>query len=392
MDLLTRTELEALADPGPGGTQVSLFMPTHRFGSGVEADKLRWKNLVAEVEVVLAGRMRRPEVDALLAPARALQNDQMDWLHMSDGLAMFLRSDWHHTYRVPVAVPTLASVGDRLVTGPLLRLLSGDEHFLLLALSQRDIRLMDGSRNTVAEVQLTDIPTSLKDVITPQEPRSDTMARPAASAGRGGPAVFYGHGAGESHLKKDEVVRFLRAVSTGLHEVLSGQTAPMVLVGLEHLVSVYREVNSYPHLIADAVIHNADQLGADDLHQLAWPVIDQLLKAERARVIERFAELHGTGRVSDDLETVAQAAAEGRVETLFVRADPWCWERVAGDSAAVVQLGVDEQFAACEQVDAAAVATLGPAARFMRPRSPPWRTARSPASSATDHPGRRSLA
>lgn len=371
MDLLTRTELEALSGPGGGDTQVSLFMPTHRFGGGVEADKLRWKNLVAEVEAVLADRMRRTEVEALLAPARALQNDQMDWLHMSDGLAMFLRSDSHHTYRVPVAVPTLASVGDRVVTGPLLRLLSSDDHFFLLALSQRDIRLMDGSRNTVAEIRLTDVPTNLKDVVTPQEPRSDTMGRPAASAGRGGPAVFYGHGAGEPHLKKDEVVRFLRAVSAGLHEVLSGQTAPMVLVGLEHLVSAYREVNSYPHLIADAVIHNADQLASEELHQLAWPVIDQLLTAERAQVIERFAELHGTGRVSGDLETVAQAAAEGRVETLFVRADPWCWERVAGDSLAVAQLGVDEQFAACEQVDAAAVATLGAGGHVYTTFGPP---------------------
>lgn len=357
MDLLTRAELESLAQPGPGGTQVSMFMPTHRFGGGIEADKVRWKNLVSGVEAVLAERMRRPDVEALLAPARALQDDDWAWQQMSDGLAMYLRPGSHQTYRVPSSMPELATVGDRLVMGPMLRLLSGDEHFLLLALSQREIRLMEGSRNTVEQVELTDVPTSLKDVVDPVEPRSNTMARPAADAGRGGPAVFYGHGAGDRNLKKEEVVRFLRAVSNGLREVLATHTSPMVLVGLENLVVPYRELSSYPHLLEGAVDHNPDELSNAELHRMAWPVVEKRLRDDRAQVIETFHGLNGTGRVSADLSTVAEAAANGRVEALFVKADPWCWEEVDASSP-VVELGVDERYAGCEQVEAAAVATL----------------------------------
>ncbi len=282
----------------------------------------------------------------------------MAWQHMSDGLAMFLRPGWERTFRVPAPMPALATVGDHLVLGPTLRLLSGDEHFLLLALSQREIRLMEGSRNAVEEVHLGDVPTSLTDVVEPQDPRSDAMARPAASAGRGGPAVFYGHGAGDEQHKSDEVVRFLRSVSTGLHDLLVGQTSPMVLVGLEHLVSAYRDLNSYPHVVEHAVERNADQLTPEELHDLAWPLIEQRLREQRSRVMDRFRELHGTGRVSGDLRTIAQAATEGRVETLFVQADPWCWEGVEDATLPIVQLGADTRYAECEQVDAAAVATL----------------------------------
>lgn len=358
MDLLTRTELESFATPGAGDGQVSLFMPTHRFGRGIEADRLRWKNLLAGVETTLAQRMPRAEIESLLAPARDLQLDAMAWQYMSDGLAMFLSSDMHRMFRVPATMPTLATVGDRLILGPLLRLFSGNEHFLLLVLSQRQIRLMEGSRNSVEEVQLDDVPTGLRDVITPQEPRSDTMARPAAHAGRGGPAVFYGHGAGDQHLKRDEVARFMRAVSTGLRETLAGQSSPMVLIGPEHLVAAYRAVNSYDRLVEDAVIHNPDQLSTDELHRMAWPVIEQRLRDERARVIERFHDLQGTGRVSSDLHSVAEAAADGRVETMFVKADPWCWERIDNDPTPVVQLGADERYADCLRIDAAALATL----------------------------------
>jgi hypothetical protein len=358
VDLLTSADLEFLAQADPGEAQISLFLPTHRFGGEIQADQLRWKNLVAGVESVLAERMRRPDVDDLLAPARALHEDAMAWQYMSDGLAMYLRPGWHRTFRVAARVPELATVGDRLVLGPLLRLLSGDEHFLLLALSQREIRLMGGSRNAVEEVHLADMPTSLRDVVEPQEPRSDTMARPASAASRGGPAIFYGHGAGDEDLKKDELARFLREVSTGLRDVLGADGSPMVLVGLEQLVAAYREVNSYGHVLDDAVLRSSDQLSADELHQLAWPVIEQRLRDERGQVIELFRELHGTGRVSSDPSTVLEAATHGRVETLFVQADPWCWERDAAGSPPIVQLGVDDRYDACVQVDAVAVATL----------------------------------
>ncbi len=358
MPLFTPADLTSLANPVTGDTQISLFMPTHRFGAGIDADKLRWKNLLTGVEQVLAEQLRRPEIEALLAPARHLQDDETAWQHMSDGLAMFLRPDWHRTFQVPAPMPALATVGDRLVMGPMLRLLSGDEHFLVLGLSQREIRLLEGSRHSVEQIRLRDVPTSLKDVIEPQEPRSDAMARPAADAGRGGAAVFYGHGAGDQHLKNDEIVRFLRTVSTGLRDVLAGQTAPMVLVGLDQLVSAYRDVNSYGHVVEQAVDHNPDQLSVDELHQLAWPVVEHQLRERRGAVIDRFNELNGTGRVSSDLSTVSQAAHEGRVETLFVKADPWCWEGVSDDSEPVVKLGADERYAECEKIDATAVATL----------------------------------
>lgn len=140
MDLLTRAELDSLAQPGPDGPHVSLFMPTHRFGSGIETDKLRWKNLVTGVEDLLMQQMRRSDVEALLAPARDPQDNAMAWQYMSDGLAMFLRPDGQRTFRVPAPMPELATVGNRTVMGPMLRLFTGDERFLLLALSQRGPR------------------------------------------------------------------------------------------------------------------------------------------------------------------------------------------------------------------------------------------------------------
>jgi hypothetical protein len=79
MDLLTKSDLERLSSRDHGGEHVSLFMPTHRFGSAIDADRIRWKNLVSGVENVLAERgMRRPDIQELLAPAWAHEQNQLD--------------------------------------------------------------------------------------------------------------------------------------------------------------------------------------------------------------------------------------------------------------------------------------------------------------------------
>ena len=132
MDLLNRSDIQSLAASDVGGMHVSLMMPTHRFGGGIQADQVLWKNLVSGAEALLQQDLRRAEVDAILAPARELLNNNLAWQFMSDGLAMYLSAEGARMFRIPASLPTVAAVGDHFVTGPLMRLLSGDAHFLLL--------------------------------------------------------------------------------------------------------------------------------------------------------------------------------------------------------------------------------------------------------------------
>ncbi len=359
-DLVNRADLETLASTDGDPPFVSLLSPTHRVGVDVDVDRLAWKNVLSGAEDALAERgMRRPEITDLLAPARALHQDTLAWQHMGDGLAMYLRPGWHRTLRVPMALPELVSVGDRFLLGPLLPMISGDEHFLVLALSQRALRLFEGTRQRMAEVDLTGVPTDLRDVVAPAEPRSDTMARPATSAGgTAGRAVYYGHGAADEGYRKEDVISFLREVAGGLHGKLAGRTAPLVLVGLEDLVAGYREVNGYRHLVGTAITSNADEMSADDLHRSAWSLVEQRVDAARDHAISVFHQLKGTGRVSSDPQAVRQAAHEGRVETLFMTADPWCWRQDETGQLRVVEMGRAGPLAECERLDATVVGTL----------------------------------
>ena len=357
---MTTSDLKALAEPVEPGPAVSLMMPTERVVVDAGADPLRWKNHLTGVAAVLRDQgMAKTEIDALLAPAWDLHGDSYSWQHMSDGLVMFLRPGWHRTFKIPVDVPQVATVGHRFVVGPLLGAISGEDHFLVLAVSQRKVRLLEGTRHRIEEVELREVPTDLRDVIEPPEARSDTMARPAVTAGgRSGPAIFYGHGAGDDDFKKDEVIRFLRQVANGLQGYLGSQDHPMVLVGLEELVGAYREVNAYGNVLDRSVDHNPDQLSAEKLHELVWPIVKERFDESKHAALDRFGELHGTGQASVDASEIEAAASQGRVEALFLPAGSNCWDELPGDGSRVVRLGADEPFAKCEQLDRAVVASL----------------------------------
>src|SRR5690606_32792599 len=111
-------------------------------------------------------------------------------------LAFYLRPGAHRSFRVPLRLRRVATVGDRFVTDPLLKLVASDRRFLVLALSRQRIRVLEASMQHAEEMELRDVPTSLRDVVAPDEPRADAVARPMPGGGTGGArAVFYGHGA-----------------------------------------------------------------------------------------------------------------------------------------------------------------------------------------------------
>ena len=364
MDLLTKLDVERLAERGRPGLHLSLFIPTHPFGVDTRTDPIRWKNLVSRVERTLGEQgLGAAEIAALLAPAWQLRDDHDAWSYMSDGLALFLRPGWHRMFRVPVGVPEVATIGERFVIGPLLRVVAGDTHFLVLTVSQRRVRLLEGSMQRVEELELTDVPTALEDVIEAPESRSNTMTFPLSSGSRrGGTAIFYGHGTADDEFKHNQVRSFLRQVADGLRDYLTGQDLPLVLVGLDRMVSAYRDLDGYAHVIDEAVLRNPDELSAEDLHTLAWPLAQRNVAGERVAAVAQFEQLHGTGRAVNNPTKIEEAARDGRVDTLFLATEPWCWDQFGSD-APVVQLGRDDAFAHCELLDRVAVDSLSAGAR-----------------------------
>jgi len=117
--LLTRDDLSNLMEPREGWC-VSIYQPTHRAGSEIQQDPIRFKNLLTEAEERLESTgMRSADARRMLEPAGKLLSDSMFWQHQGDSLAVFIADGFLEWYHLPVQVDEMAVVNRRFHLKPL---------------------------------------------------------------------------------------------------------------------------------------------------------------------------------------------------------------------------------------------------------------------------------
>jgi hypothetical protein len=294
VDVVRRTDLQRLA-VGRHGPCVSVFLPTHRAGREVEQAPIRLKNLLRQAtDALKTDGVRAPEIDRLLAPLRRLLDDRLFWQYQSDGLALFSRPGWWRSFRVPLDLPELAVVDDRFHVTPLLPLLAGDGHFFVLALSQNQIRLLEGTRDRMEEVDLPGVPLGIRDALQGEEVQKQLQLYVADRGGAGAGGIYHGHGH-PSEVQAERILRYFRMVDRGLREVLAGEHAPMVLAAVEHLSPIDRQANTYPQLIDEVLPGSPEGLSPHKLHASAWPIVEPLFLRAQREAAARYDRLAGTG-------------------------------------------------------------------------------------------------
>jgi hypothetical protein len=322
MPLLSQSEFKRLSQSA-SDYSASIYLPTHVAGPEIQQDPIRLKNLLGEAETkLLAAGMDKRGVQQLLQPAFDLLEDDHFWRHQSQGLALFLTAEAMELYRLPLDSESLVVVGDRFHLKPLLPLFSSDRYFYLLALSQNQVRLYQATRYHISEVDLERVPTSLAEALRYDDPQAQLQFHNVS--GSGSTPNYHGHGAGTDD-NKENIQRFLRTVNEGLHPYLNQEDAPLVIASVDYLQPIYREVNTYPHLLEDGVSGNPDEAKPDDLREAAWKKVSALLEASHQQAMVHYNNLKSTDQASDRLPDLLPAACRGQVDVLFTKANAHCW-------------------------------------------------------------------
>jgi hypothetical protein len=347
LDAFTSAELSSLM----GETRqycVSVFMPTFRKGDA-EQNPIRMKNLLRKTDEKLRERGLR-STDAYLQPARSLINDSGFWEHVADGLAIFMTEDGVRLFRLPLQFPEIVIVNTRFYIKPLLPLLSEEKRFYILALSQNRIRIFRATRYSVEELEPENMPKSLSEAMkydlreAQLQWHSQTMSGISGggvSPGTKRTPMFFGQGVGTDDAK-DRILRYFREVDKGVKEMLPGERIPMILAGVDYLLPIYREANTYPHLVDGGVEGNPDGLRPEELHAKAFDLLDPVISGPRVLAMNKYARLAGTGMASNQLDQVLTAAEHGRVDTLFVALGQRRWGRFDPLQNAVEESGSEQ--------------------------------------------------
>ena len=319
--LLTKESIASLAtDHQP--PCLSLYQPTHRYYPENKQDPIRFRNLVKDLEISLRQKYPTVETHLLMEPFEALAKDREFWNHTLDGLAVMRGLGLFQVFLTQRPVAELAIVADSFHLKPLRRLLQSVDRYQILGLSLDKIRLFEGNRDAIDEIDLVPgVPRTIEEALGDQLTEPHLTVRSLGGTGQSGTAMRHGHGA-----KKDEVdieaERFFRVIDSAILEYYSRPSGlPLILAALSDHQYLFHRISHNPFLMTEGINLNLDAISTDELQERAWQVVEPQYQAQLSALIEEFVTTYSKGLGSADLVQVAHASVNGKIATLLIESD-----------------------------------------------------------------------
>src|SRR5262245_20775105 len=304
-DIPTRAQLERLLSAREPWS-VSIYLATDPASRG-DAERIELKNLAREASTQLeqAGAARA-DVVAIDDELADLVDDDEFWRYQARSLAVFLTPTTSTTFRLPHNLGAAVEVSDRFHLKPILRTLTFPHTAFVLALSQNGVRLLEIAPGLeTGEIDIPDLPKDVASAVGKASIRErEPLGRIQGSEGQ-----------------KTRMRQYARQIDNALRPLLNGLDVPLILAATDPIDSVYRSVNSYPHLLPASLPGNPDASSDAELTESARRVLDELYAAELRTVQETYALRVSQRRASADIADVARAATYGLVDTVLVDID-----------------------------------------------------------------------
>lgn len=274
IDMPTPEELKTLGAVKKQGC-VTMYVPYLDPKTSAEATRLNFKNLLREARTELTScGITDGSARKTLRPLLALLSDDSFWLKHHESLAIFAHNKFFKTYSFHnSSLTSMVTVGDHFNIVPLEKIVSDNERYFVLALSHNDVKLFEGDRYDLHEVQLEGLPNNMEKALNIDERYSwsETHEIAPSYTGKGSEAYH-----GQYNAKQADKVmlkEFFRRIDRRLGAFLSRNGAPLIIAGVNYLLPIYRKVNTYPNLVPEFITGNLEHSSYDSIRMKAWSTI-----------------------------------------------------------------------------------------------------------------------
>jgi hypothetical protein len=285
---------------------VSIYLQTDPAATGV-AERIELKNLASEA----ARRLReegtdRAEIRAVEDELADLHDDHEFWRYQARTLAVFATPRALTTFRLPHRLSNLVEVSDRFHVKPLLRAVTFPQLAFVLALAQGSVRVIEIAPDvTPSEIRIDQLPAD----VASASARSSIADRAPNRRIQG------------SEGQKVRMWQYARQIDRALRPFLNSHEVPLILAATEPIESIFRAVNSYPHLAPTTIAGNPETTPDAELAARARAVLDELYAQQMRDVRALYERRSLEGRAAADVADVARAATYGAVDTVMVDID-----------------------------------------------------------------------
>lgn len=311
--MITRTtisELQKRAEP----VSVSIYIPTHKSEPDTQQDPIRYKNQLKTVEnKLIEMEVEENTKESILDKAQSLLDDTMFWRHNDEGLAVFITDEFIEYYKVPISFEERILVDDCFLITPLIRMITLEGTYCVLALSQKKVRLLKCTRSKVEEIELENAPKSMEEFR--QFDVYQKSVQHHSGQGKGTP-IFHGHGGGDDNNKV--VMEYLKTIENEVTAEMRKRNDPLILAGVENAIAHYRKVNHYSRLMDESITTNPDPVNNETLKDEGWSHIKAYFLKGMYDDLEKLGDLSGSDKISRDLNEILDGAYYGKVDSLFI--------------------------------------------------------------------------
>ncbi|MFL6450749.1 MAG: hypothetical protein ACJ746_24155 [Bryobacteraceae bacterium] len=304
-----------LATPGPC---LSLYLPlsTAPNQQGSKLNSLEWKELIASAAAKAGGESEK--VRELLKPLRngeEVTDGAPEW---AKSVAILRAEDMLKVAYLHEQVQARAEVGPSFYVRPLLPELTKPSVFYVLALSQKNVRLLRCTLDSSEEVPLgANASTNYDEYMNATKPDHVSIKRGTAGMASGSSKGIVGTTTSELERKDEYLRHFFKQIDAGVGEALRGKTDPLVPVGVEYELPIYASVNTYPHIVDEGVRGAPNGLKSGEMHARAIEAIANEHNRWLDAALAEYDHKAGGG-ASNKLKDIVTAAHDGRVVTLIV--------------------------------------------------------------------------
>ncbi|THH41947.1 baeRF3 domain-containing protein [Neolewinella litorea] len=362
--MITRTQFDSLA-AARNPYSVSIYIPTYRVGKE-EEDRIRYKNALQTATQKLEKRydLAHAEAEAFLKQAHTLGDNPDFWKNQSEGLAVFVAKDRFEHYACPIDFEPMIYVSEEFYLRPLIPIVGEQNRFHFLALSKGAVKLYTGTEYSISEVDLQGlVPQNMDAALLQDDPENNLSRAGGAEGGRGSNnQVYFGRG-GDPSNDVEDVKTYLDRVDKGISDYLCDDNAPLVLGGVEELIPIYQEANTYAHLYTeDFAAGNLEEDNPGLIHEKAWAAVANHFDAQKERDRKLYGDNQAADEASTDIQQIVPAAVNGRVAALWMDRNAYAYGEYTPENNGV-KIMHDEDKNATELYNLAAVRAFQSGAR-----------------------------
>ncbi|MDF9797204.1 hypothetical protein OKW21_002467 [Catalinimonas alkaloidigena] len=360
METVSKETLQQLSDFQKTNC-ISIYIPTHKKGKEVNElqDAKLLKNHVQDIKNQLKNNKDIPEDEAIqyLSPLNKLIDDTEFWHHQSHGLAIFLAEDFFEYFRLPYSVEEFSLLSNSFHLEQLIPAYQEEEQYYVLAASLGKVRLFEASLNEIYEVNLPEsLPQGAENALSYYDFEKNLQQHSGSMLGGGKEPIYHGHG-GDGEFNEAYVKEYFRHLEDSLEQVIEDKSIAVVLASVDYLHPIFKSASKKLKFTEKGLTGNYDKAKPDKIHKESLSVINPKHEALKNELKQKYQQLAGTGKTSYQIDDIAPAAVDGRIDTLFILKGTHKWGFINNEDNSV-KLRQDNDSNVLDLVSKSAVETV----------------------------------